>query len=252
MEIDTNARARRAARIIGLTLTACWAGFWALAGLPFLLLPFLGLSVDGVSAAAAPLAVAFLGIGLAPVVPWMVHLSRSRARRVAHAQAWRRMHAQTQTMRAEEQRLARLPASIRNEWRRLEHARDLVHGFAGEGWVEPAALLHVDDHMARLAQLLQADERVIRLGGTPSSTLARQVEELTALLVALADEAVEHQASLASDDPVPATLAEARERLANTTQALRDLQQPAVPSAMVAPSRAAERPQGARGLQQPG
>jgi hypothetical protein len=66
------------------------------------------------------------------------------------------------------------------------------------------------------------------LGGAPSPTLQRQVEELTALLVALGDEAVEHQASLASDDPVPATLAEARERLANTTEALRDLQRPAM------------------------
>jgi hypothetical protein len=187
------------------------------------------------------------------VVPWMVHLSRSRARRAARAQARWHMHAQTRTMRAEQQRLARLPASIRNEWRRLERARDLVHGFAGEGWVEPAALLHVNDHMARLERLLQADERVIRLGGTPSSTLLRQVEELTALLVALADEAVEHQASLASDDPVPATLAEARERLANTTQAFRDLQRPAEPSSVTPPrSRAAERPEGARGLQQPG
>lgn len=239
IDINTTARARRALRIIALTLTICWAGFWGLTGL--LAAVFIA---DG-SAFVAGVA----GIGLAPVVPWAVHLSRRRAKRIAQARTWR----QTRSVRAEEQRLARLPAAIRGEWRRLEHARDLVQGFAEEGWVEPAALLHVNDHVARLEQLLQANERINRLGGTPSPTLQRQVEELTALLVALADEAVEHQASLASDDPVPATLAEARERLSTTTQAYRDLQSPSVPSrAQPAVSRAVEQPKVARNLQQPG
>ena len=239
IDINTTARARRALRIVALTLTVCWVGFWGLTGL---------LAAAFISDASA-VAVGVAGIGLAPVVPWAVHLSRRHARHIAEARTWR----QTRSVRAEEQRLARLPAAIRGEWRRLEHARDLVHGFAEDGWVEPAALLHVNDHMARLEQLLQADERANRLGGTPSSTLLRQVEDLTALLVALADQAVEHQASLASDDPVPATLAEARERLATTTQAYRDLQWPSAPSrAQPAGSRAAEQPKVARNLQQPG
>lgn len=118
------------------------------------------------------------------------------------------------------------PAPIRDEWRRLEHARDLAVGFADDGWIERAALLHVDDHMARLRRLLDADVRTNRLGGASSTTVQRQVEELRALLVALADEAVEHQASLVGDDPAPATLADARDRLAASTQAYRELQQP--------------------------
>jgi hypothetical protein len=240
MDIDTTARARRALRIIALTLTVCWVGFWGLTGL---------LAAVLISDSSAFVG-AFAGIGLAPVVPWIVQLSRRRANRIAQGNATGRRAKST---REEEQRLARLPVTIRGEWRRLEHARDLVHGFAEDGWVEPAALLHVNDHVARLEQLLQADERSNRLGGTPSSTLLKQVEELTALLVALADEAVEHQASLASDDPVPATLADARERLETTTKAYRDLQRPTAPSGVQsAISRGVEQPKATRNLQQPG
>jgi hypothetical protein len=155
-----------------------------------------------------------------------------------------------------------MPASIRDEWRRLEHARDLVYGFAEDGWVERAALLDVDDHVARLKRLLEADERTNRLGGAASSTLLRQVETLTALLVALADEAVEHQASLADDDPVPVSLAEAKERLSASTQAYRELRpldarrtdQPEATQRTDQPEAAqrGEQPDASRNLQQPG
>lgn len=239
IDIDTTGRARRALRIIALTLTVCWMAFWGLTGL---------LAAAFVSDSSALLGM-FAGIGLAPVVPWLVQANRRLAERLARGDARR----QRLSALAEQQRLARLPASIRSEWRRLQHARDLVHGFADEGWVEPAALLHVDDHVARLERLLQADERINRLGGTPSSTLLRQVQELTALLLALADQAIEHQASLTSDDPVPATLAEARQRLATTTQAYRDLHRAGESSrAHPAGYRTVDQPNFTRKLQQPG
>lgn len=63
------------------------------------------------------------------------------------------------------------------------------------------------------------------MGGAPSATLHTQVVDLTALLLALADATVEHQAALMSGDPVPVTLAEARDRFMSTAEAYRDLQQ---------------------------
>lgn len=59
-----------------------------------------------------------------------------------------------------------------------------------------------------------------------STTLSTQTTGLTALLVALADSAVEHQATLMTDHPVPATLAEARARLSDRSAAYRTHQQP--------------------------
>ncbi|HSK97451.1 MAG TPA: hypothetical protein VK891_12605 [Euzebyales bacterium] len=223
---SSDVRVRLALRVLGWVGTTLWASMWLMWGLTVALLP-------GNGVAAAVLA----GIGCIPCLPfWIVELRRFRRWRTAQAAGAREARQPLPQDRVAAEQFERLPASIRGEWRRLEHARDLVVGFAEDGWVEPAALLHVDDHVARLERLLEADARVSELGGVPSETLRRQVEELTALLVALADQAVEHQASLASDDPVPVTLAEARERLATTTQAYRELRSPEV----------------ARNVQQPG
>jgi hypothetical protein len=119
-----------------------------------------------------------------------------------------------------------MPLAVRNEWERLERSRLLVQEFADDGWIEQRAVSEVDGHIARLRKLLEADERTARLGGAPSATLHTQVVDLTALLVALVDAAVDHQAALITGDPVPVTLAEARDRLSTTAEAYRDLQQP--------------------------
>jgi hypothetical protein len=226
-ESDSDAGLRIALRIIGWIVTALWAGTWTSMGL------MTALAYSGSAGAV------FLVLGCLPCLPfWVTEVRRFRAGRQAAALDVRHGPAPqgSAAEQAETERLERLPESIRDQWRQLEHARDLVIGFAEDGWVERAALLHVDDHMAHLERLLEADASVERLGGGPSTTLRGQVEELRALLVALADEAVEHQASLASDDPVPVTLAEARERLRTTTAAYRELR----------------RPEAARDLQQPG
>lgn len=170
------------------------------------------------------------GVMLVPCLPfWWRQVSRIRRRRAAPVAA-APVPALVERPAAEPSgpghELEKLPASIRNEWRQLEQARDLVRAFAENGWVERTALMDVDDHVARLRRLLEADERTDRLGGAASNTLRRQITELRALLVALADEAVEHQASLASDDPTAATLTDARERLRTTTEAYRELPRP--------------------------
>jgi len=175
-----------------------------------------------------------VGTMLLPCLPfWWRQARRIRRRRAEPAPAAREPGARgLPAAESPRQRSVAAPSDggleglaepIRDEWRRLLDARDLVHGFADDGWVEPTALRDVDAHVERLRRLLEADERTNRLGGAESDTLRRQVEELRALLVALADEAVEHQASLENDDPTAATLADARDRMRTTTEAYREL-----------------------------
>lgn len=255
---------RRVLRAIGWAVTVPWAALWMWA--------VLAVTVEAGAESSAFVDVFAVIAGWLPCIPfWIVQVRRHRRRRAEGATSASASPPERDTLRAdapppprvehapqhagltEDQRLALLPASIRDEWKRLEGARDLVHGFAEEGWVERAALLHVDDHIARLRRLLEADERTNRLGGAASSTLTRQVEALTALLVALADEAVEHQASLAHDDPGPVSLAEAKERLAATTQAYRNLREPGTAQPAEQPEASGiAQPEASQNLQQPG
>lgn len=199
--------------------TGAWVALWTIGGIGSGLDP----TNENTLFVGAALAV---GFGLVPVLPFWVRWWREgrhdRARRQAAEEAVAR-HRDTERERA---RLARLPDHLRDDWRRLEHAHDLVEGFAAQGWIEPVAVTEVADLVARLERLLAADRATDELGGRRSDSLEQQVRDLTDLLVALADEAVEHQATLTSDDPVPATLAEARERLTATREAYRELPSP--------------------------
>lgn len=196
-----------------------WAGFWTLGGVQSAIDPTDTTGVAG----AIVLAVAF---GVAPMLPFWVRWWRqgreARSTRRARRDAVRR----EREARAEHERLERLPERLRDDWRRLEAAHDMVLRFADEGWVEPAAVAEVGTLLERLERLVAADRETDELGGTASTALDDQVRQLTELLVALADEAIDHQATLASDEPVPATLAEARERLALTRQAYEELAWP--------------------------
>lgn len=109
------------------------------------------------------------------------------------------------------------------EWQRLTSAHRLVDGLAAEGWIERRALDSVQGHVERLERLLAADRGTDTLGGQSSATLRQQVEELTGLLVALADAAIERQAVLEAGDPTPATLRDAHERLGAERQAYSEL-----------------------------
>lgn len=199
-------------QMLGLGASLLWAAFWVIGGIGT------GLDASSGTSLGAGLAVAG-GLGVAPMLPvwwtlgrrgWLRRGSRRRRRLEREARA----------------RIERLPERMRDDWARLEAARVLVDGFAEQGWVEPASLLEVEDQLARLERLLAADRQTDALGGAPSDHLDDRVRELADLLVALADEAVEHQAALVSDIPVPATLAEARERLLHAREAYRELSEP--------------------------
>jgi hypothetical protein len=214
---------RRTMRLVLLSLSLLWAGFWLIGGIGS------GLDPAYEQTLASGLALG-LGVGVLPCLPlWLAELRRFRRRRRAERARDEREaahRADAESARQRRDQMEKLPLDIRNDWERIERSRLLVQEFADEGWIEQSALLEMDRHISQLRTLLEADARTERLGGESSATLRTQVRDLTALLVALADAAVEHQATLITDDPVPATLAEARDRLARTTEAYRDLQQP--------------------------
>lgn len=218
---DATSTARTAGwrRALGWSLTGTWAALWMIGGIGSGLDP----ANDNTLLVGILLAV---GLGVVPMLPlWMRWWREGRADRARRRAVEARIEREEATDR-ERARLERLPAHLHDEWRRLQHAHGLVEGFAAEGWIEVAAVTEVGDQVARLERLLAADRATDELGGRRSEGLERQVRDLTGLLVALADEAVEHQATLASDHPVPATLAEARDRLAATREAYRDLPSP--------------------------
>lgn len=214
---------RRSTRRVLLSLSLLWAGIWLLGGIGSALDPVYDQSL------ASGLAVSLV-VGVLPCLPFWIGPARrfGRRRRAERRRAEREaeIDARAESARLNRDRLEKLPLAIRNEWERLERSRLLVQEFADEGWIERTAVAEVDGHIARLHKLLEADERTARLGGAPSATLRTQVADLTALLVALADAAVEHQAALITGDPVPVTLGEARDRLSTSAEAYRDLQQP--------------------------
>lgn len=199
--------------------TSVWLGLWIIGGIGS------GLDPTSSNSLASGLALAAV-LGLAPVLPFWVRWWRE-GRQDDLSWRDRRAHRRRERVaRAERERIERLPERLRDDWRRLEDAHAMVLRFADEGWVDPAAVAEVGALAERLERLVAADRETDELGGTASTTLDDQVRQLTDLLVALGDEAVEHQATLTSDVPVPATLAEARERLALTRRAYEELAWP--------------------------
>lgn len=106
-----------------------------------------------------------------------------------------------------------------SQWQRLTKADELVQAFADRGWIADEARTVVE---ARTTDLARRVGRVEQRGAEDPG-LAGEVAELTALLVALSDAAVEAQPSLAPDDPVPVGIAEAQRRRGDTEQAYDDL-----------------------------
>src|SRR5690606_27699891 len=111
------------------------------------------------------------------------------------------------------------PGRLEAAWRRLCKADELVRGFGEQGWIADATLVVVDDHGRALARRVGRLEERGETAEEDLPGLRREVEEHTALLVALADEAVAQQPSLAPDTPVPVTLQDAHRRLDATTTA---------------------------------
>ena len=112
---------------------------------------------------------------------------------------------------------APLPDRLDRAWRSLAKADELVQGFAERGWVAPTTLTVVGQRTHELARRVgRSQERGADAAEESASGLAREVDELTALLVALSDEAVARQPSLAPEVPVEVSLADAQRRLGAT------------------------------------
>ncbi len=191
------------------SLSLLWTGFWMLGGIGAGVDP-----TDGTSLAAG-IALA-IGFGVLPMIPFWWRWSRGwrELRRNEH-------RARTQT--EAENRVRRLPERLRGPWQRLVEAEALVMSLADQGWIEALSLSELQGEIERLEALAIADHKTDMLGGDVTESVDRRIGQLIDLLVALADEAVEHQAVIASDGHIPATLAEAKDRMRHTRVAYQDL-----------------------------
>ena len=113
-------------------------------------------------------------------------------------------------------------SALQQAWQRLSKADELVQAFADRGWIADEARTVV---AARTTELARRVGRLqgSRVGAVDDPGLATEVADLTALLVALSDAAVEAQPSLAPETPVPVGIAEAQQRMGSTRQAYGDL-----------------------------
>ena len=112
---------------------------------------------------------------------------------------------------------APLPDRLDRAWRALAKADELVRGFGERGWIASTTLTVVGKRTHELARRVgRQQERGEQATGESPADLARAVDELTALLVALSDEAVARQPSLAPEVPVEVSLADAQRRLGVT------------------------------------
>lgn len=105
-------------------------------------------------------------------------------------------------------------------WQRLAKADEIVQGFGERGWITDEAMAEVERRTSEVARRVGREEH----GQAPASpVLVHEIGELTALLVALADEAIARQPSLAPDTPVPVSLDDARRRQSSTHAAYEEL-----------------------------
>lgn len=110
-----------------------------------------------------------------------------------------------------------LPDRLDRAWRSLTKADELVEGFGERGWIAPETLTVVQQRTHDLARRVgRVEERGVDAAGEAPAALAREVEELTELLVALSDEAVARQPDLAPEVPVVVSLVDAQRRLGAT------------------------------------
>lgn len=115
-------------------------------------------------------------------------------------------------------------SALQRSWRALTQADALVQGFGEQGWIADETLAVVRERTHDFARRVgRAEQR----GGRPNDedpvALAGEIDRLTALLVALSDEAVTRQPDLAPEVPVVVSLADAQDRLAATDAAYREL-----------------------------
>ncbi|MGX1878147.1 hypothetical protein ACWIHP_26190 [Nocardia fluminea] len=163
-----------------------------------------------------------IAIGALPVVAMLWH-ARAGARRAIRRVSVRPVVAHPAPhYQRHEISPPRLPGRLQMPWNRLAQAWNVVSELQRQGWIDAGSTRGLPESMARLHRLGVADGMTDQLGGRRSSTVEQQIIRLGELLVALADEAVEHQATVGSDFS-PATLTAAAQRLAADSAAYREL-----------------------------
>lgn len=185
-------------RLRGLVppLAFLWAGFWGLVTWNVLSVPGPGAIIGAVFSAIAGL------------LPAAMLIARKQPRAAAPPPA------------AE----LNMPKSVRPHYRRLVAAYEQLESLVADGVIERASLRGVEERIRRLARLLAADASNQELGGQASTELRAQVDELTGLLVRLADVALDRQsAALGDDDRTVAALREALQRMRSEEKAFREL-----------------------------
>ncbi len=190
-------------------LAACWGALCLVGGISAL--------VGNGGPNPATTVIAAVIFGAAPLGAVWLH-ERGEARRAAlRYRTQRTVHHAPPPPPAPQ-----LPMRLQRPWNRLFQAWNVVGELQRQGWIDPGSTRGLPESMARLHRLAVADGLTDHLGGRRSSTVEQQISRLGDLLVALADEAVEHQATVGTDF-APATLAAAAQRLAADSAAYREL-----------------------------
>ncbi|MFC6013768.1 hypothetical protein [Nocardia lasii] len=202
---------QRSGSVITLwVLAACWCALSLGYGVASLF------EARGVDSTEAGHFYASILVGVLPLGGVLLH-ERGEARRAMIMQA-RRLPPPPRPVAPPPNRPAavrgpQLPHRLKASWFRLDKAYGVVSELQRRGWIDATSTRGLSESMARLHRLGVADGMTDQLGGRRSGTVERQINRLADLLVALADEAVEHQATVGADF-TPATLAEAAQRLA--------------------------------------
>ena len=118
----------------------------------------------------------------------------------------------------------KVPAEVRPGYRRLTTAYEQAKGLVADGIIDASVLDGIEERIVEVVRLLSADVTNQELGGRPSARLRGQVDELTDLLVGLADAALDRQtAALDSDNQAAAALREALGRMRAEERGYREI-----------------------------
>jgi hypothetical protein len=117
-----------------------------------------------------------------------------------------------------------IPDEMRPSYHRLLGAYEQARTLVADGLIETNVFRGVGERIEEVVGLLSADVSNQELGGRPSARLREEVDELTELLVGLADAALDRRtAALDSDNQAAAALREALGRMRAEEQGFREL-----------------------------
>lgn len=177
-------------------LSGVWSSFWVLVAL-------VGPGAEDPATLAERIGVGLFAVAVA-AVPWVW----LRRRATGTGRPTRAQRRDAKRLKA----LQRLPEDAREAWVNLDQAQGLLFELAARGWVDNKAVFSLAEETDRLRDLLEVDAQTDQVGGAPSTNLRDRVIQLRDLVVALCDEAVEHQTEQGGT-VLPVTLQDAHDRM---------------------------------------